>query len=311
MGADYVEPDLVPTKDGVLVARHENDISGTTDVADHPEFAARRTTKQIDGTPVTGWFTEDFTLAELETLRAKERLPKVRPANTAYDGRFRVPTFDQVLDLVQSEERRLHKKIGVYPETKHPTYFRSIGLPLERRMLDALRRHRMDRPGSRVFLQSFETGNLKMLDRMTKLPIIQLLDGSGAPYDLVATGDPRTYADLTRPTELRRIATYADGIGPSKDLVLPRNAAGATTTPSTLVRDAHRAGLVVHVFTLRRENQFMATDFRRGTDPNGIGDLAAETRAFLDAGVDGVFSDNPDVAVGARDAWLRSGRAAA
>ena len=310
MGADYVEPDLVSTKDGVLVARHENDISGTTDVSTHPEFAARRTTKTIDGKPVTGWFTEDFTLAELETLRAQERLPLVRPANTAYDGKFRVPTFDQVLSLVQSEERRLHRTIGVYPETKHPTYFRSVGLPLEQRMLDTLRRHRLDRPGSRVFLQSFETGNLRALNRMTKLPIIQLLDSSGAPYDLVARGDRRTYADLTRPAELRRIASYADGIGPNKDLVLPRDASGATTTPSPLVRDAHRERLVVHVFTLRRENQFMATNFRRGTDPNAPGDLAAEIRAFLDAGVDGLFTDNPDLGVAARDAWT-PGRAAA
>ncbi len=310
MGADYVEPDLVSTKDGVLVARHENDISGTTDVSEHPEFAARRTTKTIDGKPVTGWFTEDFTLAELTTLRAKERLPLVRPANTAYDGKFQVPTFDEVLSLVQSEERRLHRKIGVYPETKHPTYFRSIGLPLEQRMLDTLRRHRLDKPGSRVFLQSFETGNLRDLNRMSKLPIIQLLDSSGAPYDLVATGDRRSYADLTTPAELRRIATYADGIGPNKDMVLPRDASGRTTTPSPLVRDAHREGLVVHVFTLRRENQFMATNFRRGTDPNAPGDLPAEVRAFLDAGVDGLFSDNPDLAVAARDAWT-PGRSAA
>ncbi|WP_460815194.1 glycerophosphodiester phosphodiesterase [Nocardioides korecus] len=311
MGADYVEPDLVSTKDGVLVARHENDITGTTDVADHPEFAARKTTKTIDGKPVTGWFTEDFTLAELKTLRAKERLPKVRPANTAYDGKLQVPTFDEVLSLVQAEERRLHEKIGVYPETKHPTYFRSIGLPLEQRMLDTLRRHGLDKPGSRVFLQSFETGNLRELNRMTRLPIIQLLDSSGAPYDLVARGDRRTYADLTTSSELRQIATYADGIGPNKDMVLPRDASGATTTPSALVRDAHRARLVVHVFTLRRENQFMATNFRRGTDPNATGDLQSEIRAFLDAGVDGIFTDNADLGVAARDAWLRSGRAVA
>ena len=311
MGADYVEPDLVPTKDGVLVARHENEIGGTTDVAAHPEFAARRTTKSIDGKPVTGWFTEDFTLAELETLRAKERLPLVRPANTAYDGQFRVPTFDQVLDLVQAEERRTHRRIGVYPETKHPTYFRSIGLPLERPMLAELHRHRLDRPGSMVFLQSFETGNLRDLNRMTRLPIIQLLDSSGAPYDLVSRGDTRTYADLTKASQLRRIATYADGIGPSKDLVLPRDAAGNATAPSAVVRDAHRAGLVVHVFTLRRENQFMAANFRRGTDPNAVGDLPAEIRAFLDAGVDGLFTDNPDIGVATRDAWVRNGRSAA
>ncbi len=311
MGADYVEPDLVSTKDGVLVARHENLITDTTDVATHPEFAGRRTTKTIDGTSITGWFTEDFTLAELKTLRAKERLPLVRPANTAYDGRFEVPTLDEVLDLVLREQRRTHRRIGVYPETKHPTYFTSIGLPLEKPLLAALHRHRMDRPGSRVFLQSFETGNLRRLDRMTRLPIIQLVDSSGAPYDLRAAGDPRTYRDLVTPTGLRAISRYADGVGPNKDLVIPRDGAGDATAPSHLVRDAHRSGLVVHVFTLRRENQFMARNFRIGTDPNAVGDLAAEVRAFLDAGVDGLFSDNPDVAVSARNEWRRGGRAAA
>lgn len=310
MGADYVEPDLVSTKDGVLVARHENLISDTTDVASHPEFAGRRTTKSIDGLSVTGWFTEDFTLAELKTLRAKERLPLVRPANTKYDGRFPVPTLDEVLQLVQQEERRTHRRIGVYPETKHPTYFASIGLAPEKPLLAALHRHHMDRPGSRVFLQSFETGNLRRLDKMTRLPIIQLLDASGAPYDLRAAGDTRTYRDLASPAGLRQIAKYADGVGPNKDLVLPRDAAGNTTVPSSLVRGAHRLGLVVHVFTLRRENQFMAQNFRRGTNPNGIGDLAAEVRAFLEAGVDGLFTDNPDVAVQARAGW-RGGRAAA
>ena len=309
MGADYVEPDLVSTKDGVLVARHENLITGTTDVASRPEFANRETTKTIDGTAVTGWFTEDFTLAELKTLRAKERLPLVRPDNTTYDGRFEVPTLDEVLDLVDREERRTHRQIGVYPETKHPTYFASIGLPMEKALLASLRRHRLDRPGSRVFLQSFETGNLRQLNKMTRLPIIQLIDASGAPYDLRAAGDPRTYRALATPEGLRWIANYADGVGPNKDLVLPRNSAGNTTVPSSLVRDAHRQHLVVHIFTLRRENQFMAQNFRRGTNPNAVGDLAAEVRAFLDAGVDGMFTDNPDVAVRARNG--QAGRPAA
>jgi glycerophosphoryl diester phosphodiesterase len=309
MGADYVEPDLVSTMDGVLVARHENVITGTTDVASHPEFADRRTTKTIDGAAVTGWFTEDFTLAELKTLRAKERLPLVRPENTQYDGRFEIPTLDEVLTLVRAEQRRSHRRIGVYPETKHPSYFASIGLALERPLLAALRRHRLDRPGSRVFLQSFETGNLRRLDTMTRLPIIQLLDASGAPYDLAAGGDRRTYRDLATPAGLRGIARYADGIGPNKDIVLPRDSSGSTTVPSRLVRDAHRQGLVVHVFTLRRENQFMARNFRVGADPNAVGDLAAEVRAFLDAGVDGLFTDNPDVAVRARNS--RTGRTAA
>ncbi len=305
MGADYIEPDLVSTRDGVLVARHENDITGTTDVADHPEFADRRTTKVIDGSSVTGWFTEDFTLAELETLRAEERLPGVRPANTRYDGRFRVPTFDQVLDLAARESRRTGRRIGVYPETKHPTYFDSIGLSLEEPMLAALRRHHLDHPGAKVFIQSFETANLRELHTRTGLPLIQLVDSTGRPADFAASGDPRTYADLVTPAGLRWVATYAAGVGANKDLVLPRDpSTGATGEPSALVPDAHEQGLLVHVWTLRDENRFMATNFRRGTDPDAKGDAIAETRAFLDAGVDGMFTDQSDTTVEAREEWL-------
>jgi glycerophosphoryl diester phosphodiesterase len=304
MGADYIEPDLVSTKDGVLVARHENDITGTTDVAEHPEFAARRTTKTIDGNQVTGWFTEDFTLAELRTLRAKERLPLVRPGNTRYDGRFQVPTFDEVLDLAQAEGRRRGTPVGVYPETKHPTYFDSIGLSLEEPLAQALQRHGLDRPSSHVFVQSFETGNLRELNDLVRVPLVQLVDSSGAPYDLASSGDDRTYADLVTPKGLREVASYADAVGTNKDLVLPRDTAGATGEPSDLVRDAHAEDLLVHVWTLRDENQFMATNFRRGADPNAKGDARAEIHAFLDAGVDGIFGDYPDTAVDARDSWL-------
>jgi len=304
MGADYVEPDLVSTKDGVLVARHENDITGTSDVAEHPEFAERRTTKSIDGNPVTGWFTEDFTLAELKTLRAKERLPLVRPENTAYDGQFQIPTLDEVLDLVAAEGRRLHRRIGVYPETKHPTYFSSIGLPLEGRLVSALRRHGLDKPGAKVFVQSFETGNLRRLDRMTDVPLIQLVDASGAPYDLRSAGDPRSYRDLITPTGLRGIDRYADGVGVHKDLVLPRDTTGSTGAPSALVGDAHARGLLVHIWTLRNENQFMAANFRIGTNPVADGDAAAEDRAFLATGIDGFFTDYPDTGVAARNAWV-------
>jgi len=304
MGADYIEPDLVSTKDGVLVARHENEIGGTTDVAQHPEFAGRRTTKTIDGRQVTGWFTEDFTLAELKTLRAKERLPQVRPSNTRYDGRFEVPTFDEVLDLAAKESKRRGVTIGVYPETKHPTYFDSIGLSLEEPLVRTLKAHHLDRANAPVFVQSFETSNLRELAGEVKVPLVQLVDATGAPYDLVAKGDKRTYRDLVTPAGLKDIATYADGLGANKDLVLPRDADGNTGKPGDVVDDAHDTGLVVHVWTLRRENQFMARNFRVGTDPNAVGDLEAETRAFLDAGVDGVFSDNPDIAVDARNAWV-------
>jgi glycerophosphoryl diester phosphodiesterase len=304
MGADYIEPDLVSTKDGVLVARHENDITGTTDVGDHPEFADRRTTKTIDAHQVTGWFTEDFTLEELRTLRAKERLPLVRPGNTRYDGRFLVPTFDEVLDLARAEGRRRGSPVGVYPETKHPTYFDSIGLSLEEPLARALRSHGLDRPSAPVFVQSFETGNLRELQHLVRVPLVQLVDRGGAPYDLASSGDDRSYADLVTPEGLREVATYADAVGANKDLVLPRDAAGATGAPSDLVPDAHAEGLLVHVWTMRDENQFMATNFRTGTDPNAKGDARGEIGAFLDAGVDGLFGDFPDTAVDGRDSWL-------
>jgi glycerophosphoryl diester phosphodiesterase len=305
MGADYVEPDLVSTKDGVLVARHENEISGTTDVAAHPEFADRRTRKWVDGALVSGWFTEDFTIDELKTLRAKERLPQVRPANTAYDGRFEVPTFDEVLDLVRSESLRLGRPIGVYPETKHPTYFASIGLTLEPPLLEALARHDLDRPGSKVFLQSFEVTNLCWLRTMTSLPLVQLVDASGTPFDRVLADDPRSYRDLVSPAGLLEISAYADAIGVHKDLVLPRDDAGRTTCPSPLVDDAHAAGLLVHAWTLRNEKQFMATSFWTAPHPAAPGDPYAEVHAFLEAGVDGLFTDNTDTAVAARADWLR------
>jgi glycerophosphoryl diester phosphodiesterase len=299
MGADYIEPDLVSTKDHVLVTRHENNIADTTDVAAHPEFASRRTTKTIDGTPVTGWFTEDFTLAELRTLRAKERLPDLRPANTAFDGLYQVPTFQEVIDLAK------RAGVGIYPETKHPTYFDSIGLSLEEPLLATLRANGLDRRGAKVFIQSFETANLKELNGKTRLPLVQLIDAVGAPYDLVVAGDPRTYADLATPAGLAEIATYADGIGPSKDLIVPRDSAGNLLEPTSLVRDAHRAGLVVHPWTFRRENSFLPLDFRQGNPASpeflrAPGDLPAELRLFFRLGVDGVFSDNADTAVATR-----------
>jgi glycerophosphoryl diester phosphodiesterase len=290
MGADYVEPDLVSTKDGVLVARHENEISGTTDVADHPEFADRYTTKVIDGKAVSGWFTEDFTLAELKTLRAKERLPEMRPANTRYDGRFEVPTLDEVLDLVERESRRRGEVIGVYPETKHPTYFRSIGLPLEPPLVKELRAHHLDRPNAEVFVQSFEQENLRELATQVRVPLVQQIS--------------KGQEERISPAGLRDIATYADAIGADKDLVMPRNAAGETTEPSSLVDDAHALGLDVHVWTMRDENAFMARNYWNGVDPTAKGDAFAEYADFFDAGVDGVFSDHPDTAVAARDEWL-------
>jgi len=299
LGADYIEPDLVSTKDHQLVARHENNIAETTDVASHPEFADRKTTKTVDGVAVTGWFTEDFTLAELRTLRAKERLPALRPANTAFDGLYQIPTLQEVIDLA----KRYH--VGIYPETKHPTYFRSIGLPLEGPLVATLRANGYRGPDAPVFIQSFEVGNLKRLNRLTDLPLVQLIDEVGRPYDFVVSGDPRTYKDLVTPAGLAEIATYADGIGPSKNLIVPRDAAGNLQEPTSLVGDAHRAGLVVHPWTFRRENNFLPADFRQGNPASpfyllATGDFPAELRLFYRLGVDGLFSDNADVAVAVR-----------
>jgi glycerophosphoryl diester phosphodiesterase len=303
LGADYIEPDLAITKDGVLVARHEPEIGGTTDVAQHPEFAGRRTTKMIDGQPFTGWFTEDFTLAELKTLRAKERIPETRPGNAAaYDGLYEVPTLQEVLDLRERLSRKFGREIGVYPETKHPTYFRSIGLPLEEPLVRTLRQNRLDRRSSPVFVQSFEVGNLRMLDRQLKVPLVQLFGAKGArPYDFVVSGDPRTYEQLATPEGLREIARYADGAGPSKDYIVPRDANGCSLAPTTFVRDAHRAGLQVHPYTFRAENSFLPCELRSSSIATRHGDLEAEVRQFFDLGVDGVFVDHPDYAVDARD----------
>jgi len=304
MGADYVEPDLVATGDGFLVARHENEISGTTDVADHREFADRYTTRTIDGRPVSGWFTEDFGLDELKRLRAKERLPGTRPGNTRYNGLYEVPTFDEVLDLVQRESSRRGEVVGVYPETKHPTYFDSIGLSLEEPLVAALERHHLNRPNARVFVQSFETGTLQSLRSVLRVPLVQLVGASGSPYDLAADDDPRTYADMVTLEGLGDISRYAEAVGAAKDLVLPRNQAGEIAGPSSLVDDAHRLGLEVHVWTMRDENQFMAPSLRIGADPNARGDALGEHQAFLAAGVDGIFSDCTDTAVAARQVWL-------
>ena len=296
--ADYIEPDLVSTRDGVLVARHDNELSGSTDVADHPEFADRRTTKVIDGASVAGWFSEDFTLAELKSLRAVETMPDVRPQNTSFDGLYAVPTFDEVLDLVRRSRTCSGGRVGVYPETKRPTYFDGLGLSLEEPMVQSLAAHGFRDQGDPVFVQSFETTNLRELNRATDLPLVQLTSCFGAPFDLAAAGDPTTYADLVTRRGLRRVAQYADGLGPCKGQVIPRNTKGRLLQPTRLVKHAHRVGLVVHAYTFRAENQFLPRQFRSSADPHALGDLAGELAAFLRAGIDGFFVDSP--AVGAR-----------
>lgn len=300
LGADVIEPDLVSTKDHVLVARHENEIGGTTDVA--AKFPGRRTTKVVDGNTLTGWFTEDLTLAELRTLRAKERLPQVRQENTVYDGRYPVPTFREVLALARDLSRRYGRVIAVAPETKHPTYFDNIGLSLEEPLLADLREAGLDKRKSPVFVQSFEESNLRDLRAAgAEVALVQLTSASGQPYDHTAAGDPETYAQMQTPQGLREVAVYADVLGPDKSLVLPRAADGTTSTPSSLVRDAHAAGLQVVPYTVRAENQFLPVQYRRGTDPNAYGDVLSELRDLYAAQVDGVFADQPDLARVARD----------
>ncbi|MFJ7073326.1 glycerophosphodiester phosphodiesterase family protein [Streptomyces sp. NPDC098781] len=288
-GADWIEPDLVPTKDHVLVVRHENEISQTTDVAAHPEFADRRTTKTVDGRAVTGWFTEDFTLAELRTLRAVERLPLVRNRNTVFDGRERVLTFQEVVDLARRLSKAHGRTIAVFPETKHPTYFRSVGLPLEPELARVIRRNRLGR--RECVVQSFEPTSLKRIaaERLG-VPLWQALGTTGGPYDLVSAGDPTTYRDMMTPAGLARIAGYAEWIGPDKSSVLG----------TSLVADAHAAGLRVGPYTFRAENQFLPAELRRGSGANDFGDAFAEYALYYETGVDAVVTDFPDLAVMAR-----------
>jgi glycerophosphoryl diester phosphodiesterase len=284
-GADVIEPDLVPTRDGVLVARHENEISETTDVADHPEFAERRTTKTIDGREQTGWFTEDFTLAELKTLRAKERLPLMRPGNTAYDGTEAIPTFDEVIALAKQH------RVGIYPETKHPTYFASIGKGTDAPLVEALRRAGWNSAEAPVFIQSFEVANLKRLKGMTTVRLIQLVDGQGGPAD----GAAPSYAAMMTPAGLKAIAEYAWGIGPNKAMLWDG------VVPTALVDNAHAAALRIHPWTYRAENYFLPSSFRAGINPRGHGDLEGEISAALRLGIDGFFTDFPATGVKVRD----------
>lgn len=270
LGADHLEPDLVPTRDGVLVARHENNLVGTTDVAVRPEFAGRRTTKEVDGHPVTGWFTEDFTYAELSTLRAVERLPLVRPGNVSHDGRHQVPTFDDVLQVAADESWRQGRTIGVAPETKHPAYFASLGLAPEQALVRSLERFGLSHREAPVLVQSFETDNLRLLGRMTPVALLQLVD--------------LHQAERLTPSGLRAVSTYARWIGPHKRLVT-----------AEVCAEAHRAGLNVAAWTVRLENQFLPERHRRGSDPHAAGDPAGEARDLVAAGVDALFADHPDL----------------
>ncbi len=296
-GADAIEPDLVSTRDGVLVARHENEIGNTTDVAAHPAFAARRTRRQIDGEWVEGWFTEDFTLAELKTLRAREPRPALR--STAHDGQFEVPTLDEIIALAADAAARTGREIALVPELKHPSYFRAIGLPMEERLLAALAAHPYTRRAP-VIIQSFETGNLRalrtQLDALPNMRLLQLLgDPRSRPYDLAADGDT-TYGAMMQPEGLRTIAIYADLIGPPfQVLQLQRGADGRLRSP--LIDAAHAAGLQVMPYTFRPENTYLPAEYRNGDDTarHDAGSIR-HIRDHVDAGIDGLFADDPAVA---------------
>jgi len=299
-GCDFIEPDLVPTKDGHLVARHENEIGGTTDVASRAEFADRKATKTIDGQQITGWFTEDFTLAELKTLRARERLPQLRPANTRYDGQAQLLTFDEVVAIARAGGRRAGRTIGVYPEMKHPGYFAGIGLPVEDRMAALLKKNDLDSASAPVFVQCFEVTPLKTLRAKTRARLVLLTAAEGGPPDLPNA----TYSQLVSPSGLKDVALYADGLGPEKTQIVPQDA-DQLLAPTSLVKDAHAAGLAVHPWTVRAENYFLPSSLRRGdaTAADHLaqpGDVAAVLKALYAAGVDGVFSDFPGLAVAAR-----------
>ena len=304
MGVNFVDVDLVPTKDGVLVARHEPEIGGTTDVASHPEFASRKKTQVIDGVPTTGWFTQDFTLAELKTLRAVERIPDNRPHNKLYNGRYQIATYQEVLDLTKRLSRELHRTVGTYPEVKHSTYFSSLGNPTEPKLVSILKRNNLNYPQAPVIIQSFEVSNLIELHKQLRVPLLQLTSATGAPADFVAKGDPRTYADIVTPQGLRDVAKYAKYFGPDKAQVIPRDAAGNLGTPTSLVADAHAAGLKVQPYTFRNENPFLPANLRSSAEPDAFGDVFTEEAAFFKAGVDGFFADQPDTALESLHAFL-------
>lgn len=301
LGADYLEPDLVPTSDGVLVCRHDPEIGATTDVAAHPEFADRQRTCTVNGAAVTGWFVHDFTLAELKTLRAVERLPALRRNNTMYDGLFEVPTLAEVLDLRARLSAELGRELGICPETKRPTFFAEQGLPLETRLVQLLDGNGLNHPSAPVLVQSLEIAGLRQLRSLgLRTRILQLVPASGAPFDTIAADRGPSYAEITTPAGLKTVSTYADAIGPDKALVVPLTEDGSLGTPTSLVTHAHDAGLLAMPFTFRAENRFLPADYRRGDRDADFGRAIDEQARFLQTGIDGLFADQPDVAVLAR-----------
>ncbi len=301
LGADYIEPDLVMTKDGQLVARHDNELGLTTNVADHPEFAERKRSKTVDGVTLNGWFSEDFTLAELKTLRAIELIPNVRPGNARLNGSMQIPTLQEIIDLSKDLQRSQQRQIGLYIETKHPSHFQQQGLSMEKPLLKILKANGLDSAKAPVYLQSFEVSNLKQLSRDSDIRLIQLY-GEGQPFDQASSGGTLTYEQMATPQGFKQIAEYAVGVGPHKSAIIPLDNNGALDPANTtrFVADAHAANLKVHPYTFRAENSFLPVNLRKGDDPQARGDIEQEMNIFLDAGIDGLFSDQPDVAVKVR-----------
>lgn len=302
MGADYIEPDVVMTRDKQLVSLHDNELSSTTDIEQHEEFASRYKTQFLDGAPMSGWFTEDFTLEELKTLRTTERIPSIRPGNARMNKTFTIPTLQEIINLVKSMESYERRVIGICPEIKHSTHFKRLGLPIEQQLVETLHRNGYVGRDAPVLIQSIEVNNLKQLKRMTKIRLLQLYDSKELrPYDQVVMGSNLTYGDMATPKGLKKVAKYAYAVGPDKSYVIPRDESGRLGSATSFVSDAHEAGLFVAPYTFRAENEFLPLEFR-SSDPamSARGNFAGELLAFFDAGIDGLFADQPDV-----PAWLR------
>ena len=313
MGADFVEPDLVSTKDGHLIARHDNVLNLTTDVADREEFADRKTKKTIDGETAEGWFSEDFTLEEIKTLRAVERIPDLRPANTEYDGQYGIPTLQEIIALVRELEAAYGRTIGIYIETKHPSHFAAEGLSMEPVLLEILHEAGYTTKDAPIFLQSFEVSNLKWMRQRTELPLVQLLWLDEKPVDVMLAGGDLTYGHMATAEGLKEIAQYADGVGPAKFMLfeismmdlMGGEADLMTAEPNSFVHDAHAAGLQVHPYTFRAENAFLPPSLRSSDREELSGLLEDEILMFMRLGVDGLFTDNPDIGIKAKKRFLQ------
>lgn len=303
MSSDYIEPDVVMTRDGHIIARHDNELGLTTNVAEHPEFASRYRTQSVDGREISGWFTEDFTLAEIKTLRSIERIPNIRPGNKRMDGAFDVPTMQEIIDLAKGLEVSYNRRIGIYPEIKHGSHFQRLGLAMEQPLVDILHSNGYLGPEAPIYLQSFEVSNLRELKNITDLRLIQLFGNpSSQPFDQAVLGSTLTYREMATPEGLREIATYAYAVGPDKSYIIPRDENNRLGEPTNFVQDAHAVGLKVHPYTFRAENSFLPAEFMSDDpSPDAIGNFSGEVSAFYATGIDGMFSDQPDISVRIRD----------